>query len=65
MTRELGEIQMREVYLVHYLQQSCGWIKIAEYALAPEDVARVQAEIQARHPGDVLRFEVRNQRNIK
>lgn len=47
-------------YLTHYLKQSFGWVKIAEYALPThEDAERIQSEIRARHPSDELRFDVR------
>lgn len=52
---------MKDVgYLTHYLKQSFGWVKIAEYALLTRESAeQIQNEIQVRHPHDETRFEVR------
>lgn len=54
------EVTRAEYYLTHYIRESCGWIKIAEYAFnsaAQRDAAR--AEIIARYPNDDYRFEER------
>ncbi len=50
----------RETYLTHYIMQSGMWIKVAEYACdTPEQAAKIEAELRARHPSDVARYEVR------
>ena len=50
----------RETYLTHYVLQSAGWIKVAEYACqSREDAARKEAELRASFPNDTARFEVR------
>lgn len=51
---------LAECYLTHYLQQGKDWIKIAEYACTDAAHAeRITSEIKARHPADVLKFELR------
>ena len=52
--------ERKELYLTHYIMQSCGWVKIAEYAcLTRQQVESIKDDVIARHPNDVLRFEVR------
>lgn len=54
-----------EVYLIHYILQSCGWVKIHEYTCnSLERAAAVEADIRARYPNDTARFEIRNPRNV-
>jgi hypothetical protein len=50
----------RETYLTHYILQSGAWIKVAEYACeTAQRASEIEAELRARHPADVARFEVR------
>lgn len=52
-------------YLTHYLKQSFGWVKVAEYAIPSiERVQQVQDEIRARHPNDTVRFQFRPHRRL-
>ena len=47
-------------YIVHYLQQSCGWMKVAECACATKQAAEAtEQRIRANYPADELRFEYR------
>jgi len=52
-------------YLTHYIKQSFGWVKIAEYAVPSfERVEELQEEIRTRHPHDTVRFTFRAHRRI-
>lgn len=54
-------IGYRETYYVTYsFKQSCGWIKVGEFAFATSEQAeRFIADQRARHPHDEARFETR------
>lgn len=45
------------IYTLHYIQQSCGLVKIAEYEDRSDEAVRERiARIQAEHPGDKCLF---------
>ena len=51
-------------YLTHYLKQSFGWVKVAEYALtSAEDAKCIEDDLRARHPNDEVRFDLRVRAN--
>jgi len=53
-----------EVYLVHYIWQSCGWVKVHEYTC--NGLAGAEAkerEIRTRYPNDVVKFDIRYPRS--
>lgn len=53
-----------EVYLTHYIKQSCGWVKVHEYTCDGLAGAKAkESEIRARYPNDTVKFDIRNPRN--
>lgn len=55
-----------EIYLQHYMEQSCGWVKVAEYACVDQQqVERIKREIMERHPSDVVKFIQRGGNHVQ
>lgn len=49
-----------EFYLTHFMQQPCGWVKVAEYACeSGEQRDKIERDIRACWPSDTVRFEYR------
>jgi gentisate 1,2-dioxygenase len=47
-------------YVTYSIKQSCGWIKIGEFAFSTAEQAdRFVADTSARHPQDEARFDRR------
>jgi gentisate 1,2-dioxygenase len=47
-------------YVTYSVKQSCGWVKVGEFAFAEKQQAdRFVVDTLARHPQDVAKFDVR------
>ena len=47
-------------YLTHYINQSCGWVKVAEYAVANDrQLANLKRALRGEQTKNQVRFDVR------
>jgi hypothetical protein len=47
-------------YLTHYIRQSCGWVKVAEYAISSDrQLANMKRALTGEATKEEVRLEVR------
>jgi len=52
-------------YLTHYIRQSCGWVKVAEYAISNDrQLANIKRALKGQATKEEVRLEVRAARAV-